>query len=278
MVRRNLDLLAIVVASLALDLVIALLHAQPVRVALGLPFVLFFPGYTFIAALYPRKGELAGVERLAFSLGLSLAIVPLLGLALNYTVWGIRLVPILVVLTLFNGIAADLAVYRRRKVEEAEVFNLPVEQMLRKWREAGTMDRLLAVLLVLAVVGLGVAIYHAATRGTGETFTEFYILGPNGKVEGYPKQVVVGETVTLTAGVVNHEGGMASYNLDIKVDGQPAALMKTLQLADNQKWEGPVAFTARRPGAATQVQFLLYKEPGPEPYRTLHLRVNVEAR
>ncbi|NQE51957.1 hypothetical protein C5S29_00090 [ANME-1 cluster archaeon GoMg3.2] len=65
------------------------LNKTPVRSILGLPLVLFLPGYTLIAALFIRKDDLGGIERMALSVGLSIAISPLLGLALNYTpfVW-----------------------------------------------------------------------------------------------------------------------------------------------------------------------------------------------
>lgn len=94
------DLIAIGVATVVLLATILLLPHSPIRVALGLPFVLFFPGYTLIAALYPRRDDLDGIERLALSLGLSLAVVPLIGLVLNYTPWGIRLGPIVAGLTM----------------------------------------------------------------------------------------------------------------------------------------------------------------------------------
>jgi uncharacterized membrane protein len=55
------------------------------RYVLGSLFVLFFPGYSLIEALYPREEELSPLERLALSIGLSLALVPLVGLVLNYT-------------------------------------------------------------------------------------------------------------------------------------------------------------------------------------------------
>jgi uncharacterized membrane protein len=63
---------------------------SPVRIILGLPLVLFLPGYALIAALFPRKDDLDGIERIALSFGLSIAISPLLGLGLNYTPFGLR--------------------------------------------------------------------------------------------------------------------------------------------------------------------------------------------
>ena len=60
------------------------------RYALGSIFVLFLPGYTFIKTLFPAK-ELDTFERIALSIGLSLALVPIIVLLLDYTPWGIRI-------------------------------------------------------------------------------------------------------------------------------------------------------------------------------------------
>lgn len=71
------------------------------RYVLGSIFILWLPGYSFIKALFPTrvpvptgKRELDGVERIALSAGMSLVLVPLVGLLLNYTPWGIRLTPV----------------------------------------------------------------------------------------------------------------------------------------------------------------------------------------
>jgi hypothetical protein len=93
----------------AVALTIASVYGPPVvpfliyaRYVFGALSVLFLPGYTLIEALYPKKEDLDGLERLALSIGLSLALVPLVGLLLNYTPWGIRLDPIIVSLTLLD--------------------------------------------------------------------------------------------------------------------------------------------------------------------------------
>lgn len=72
------------------------------RYVLGSLFVLYLPGAALIEVLYPRRGDLSQLERLALSVGLSLALVPLVGLLLNYTPWGIRLNPIIVSLTMLT--------------------------------------------------------------------------------------------------------------------------------------------------------------------------------
>ena len=72
-----------------------------VRYALGGIFVLLLPGAMLITALYPEEEKLMDLKRLALSIGFSLAIVPLVGLALNYTPWGITLTPIMLSLAVF---------------------------------------------------------------------------------------------------------------------------------------------------------------------------------
>jgi uncharacterized membrane protein len=51
------------------------LNETLVRLILGLPLVLFLPCYSLIATLFPRKDDLDGIERVALSFGLSIAIV-----------------------------------------------------------------------------------------------------------------------------------------------------------------------------------------------------------
>ena len=95
---------------------------SPIRIIFGLPLVLFLPGYSLIAALFPRKDDLDGIERIALSFGLSIAITPLLGLALNYTPFGIRLSPVLIVLSVFTIALAICAYIRRGMTPEEDRF------------------------------------------------------------------------------------------------------------------------------------------------------------
>jgi len=91
-----------------------------IRWVIGSIFVLYLPGFVTIEALFPRKKEISGLERLALSLGLSISIVPLIGLLLNYTPWGIRLTPVTFSLSIFTLLMGLVASYRKYKVAIAE--------------------------------------------------------------------------------------------------------------------------------------------------------------
>jgi len=83
--------------------------------------VLFLPGFVVVQALFPGGRELDDIERFALSVGLSIAITPLIGLILNYTPWGIRLDPIITSLFMFTLSIAVLATCRKyRAVLSAE--------------------------------------------------------------------------------------------------------------------------------------------------------------
>jgi hypothetical protein len=79
----------------------------------GSAFVLFIPGYVAVEAVFTERHELDSIERFALSIGLSLAIVPLVGLLLNYSPWGIRLSPVVISLTILTVGLAMIALARR---------------------------------------------------------------------------------------------------------------------------------------------------------------------
>ena len=109
---------------------------SPIRIILGLPLVLFLPGYSLIATLFPRKDDLDAIERVALSFGLSIAITPLLGLALNYTPFGIRLLPILIVLSIFTISLAIGAYVRRSMILEEERFIIEFWMLFKSIKES----------------------------------------------------------------------------------------------------------------------------------------------
>lgn len=95
-------------------------NAYPIvyaRRILGSIFVLWLPGYSLIKALFPTK-EIDNIERTALSIGMSLALVPITGLLLNYTPWGIRLTPITLSLLALTTVFATAAIIREHQTKQ----------------------------------------------------------------------------------------------------------------------------------------------------------------
>jgi len=108
--------LIIVVAFVITSVVIITvpsLNGTPLRAVVGFPLVLYLPGYSLVSAFFPRKDELDTIERIALSIGLSICVVVFIGLGLNYTPWGIRLGPVLLVLSAFTLIGTAVSALRR---------------------------------------------------------------------------------------------------------------------------------------------------------------------
>jgi uncharacterized membrane protein len=102
-----------------------------VRIALGVVFIFWLPGYTFIKALFPGRGpvktsseQLDTIVRIAFSVGMSMALVPIVGLILNYTPFGVTLTPItLGLLSLTVAFAATGIIREQRATIGSESEN-----------------------------------------------------------------------------------------------------------------------------------------------------------
>ena len=52
-------------------------------------------------------------------------------------------------------------------------------------------------------------------RTREEPFSEFYVLGPNGKATGYPNNLTVGENAQVILGIVNHEQRDVNYIVEV---------------------------------------------------------------
>jgi uncharacterized membrane protein len=258
------------------------LNETPVRILLGLPLVLFLPGYALIALLFPRKDDLDGIERVALSFGLSIAVVPLTGLALNYTPFGIRLSPVLFSLSVLTIALALGAVLRRAKLPAEARFTVEFCAAFRTLRESFAasetrLDRILTVILIISiVVAISMVVYVIVTPKQGEKFTEFYILGPGGKATDYPTALQKGEEGTVIIGIVNHEYATVTYELKMQLE-RVVVGGEILTLGHNETWERPFTFRPTQVGEDQKLEFLLFLagQNETEPYRSLHLWVDV---
>ena len=276
------------------------------RVIFGVPVVLFVPGYALIAALFPRAKDIDGIERVALSFGLSVATVPLIGLALNYTPWGIRLDPVVVSLSLFTLCMCLAAQYRRAGVAEGERFSVPFGRLVPAVRaeffpkKSSRLDRLLSVILLVAIIAaVATTVYVIVVPKEGEKFTEFFILGKDKKAADYPTRLVTGQNSSLFIGIGNHEYRTITYTVETylvsmafdettntsSVNAIDRLDRFVVPVAHNQTVIRPYTFAPTATGY-NRIEFLLFNETVPDDqvrgmdrinksYRDLHLWVTV---
>ncbi|MHC1756351.1 MAG: DUF1616 domain-containing protein [Methanosarcina sp.] len=284
----SLDLLLVAGLVILTDIfvLVPVLSGSFLRTVLGLLLVLFLPGYSLIGALLPARKDLEGIERALLSLGLSIAVVPLMGLGMNYTDWGIREIPVLTGLSIFTLLMCGMAYYRRRQLPEAEAFEVPIRTTISALKaelleETGTRaDKALTVLLLISILAsLGSLAYVIGDPRDGEAFTEFYILGPDRTAENYSTEYAPGDSGTVVVGIVNHERRTVDYTMEVRLENRSLPLpenQKYISLDHNVSWEEPVTITPPVEGKNMKLEFLLFNETEKNvPYRNVHLWINV---
>ena len=90
------------------------------RYFLGTIFVIYLPGFSLMKALFPTR-EIKDIERFALNIGMSLVLVPLVGLLLNYTPWGIRLTPIIISLLTLTVVLALTGLVREYHIKITQI-------------------------------------------------------------------------------------------------------------------------------------------------------------
>ncbi|MFC7019224.1 MULTISPECIES: DUF1616 domain-containing protein [Haloarcula] len=310
--------IAVVIVLIALTaLVVTLSHPATnlLRIALGVSVLLFVPGYTLIAAIFPeselrssdtpREGtvEVSPLERLVLSIATSLALILFTGLLLNFSPWGIRLHPVVIGLTVLTLLLSCIATFRRFRLPEEERFQVGYTQLTSiEWIENrgpdSTFDSVLNVIVVLSVLTAGVTAQYALTNpNQGDRFTEFYLLSEDADgdlvADDYPTEFRRGQSRSLVIGVENQEYETVDYSVVVELQhvettGPEPEVMTVseigsynLTLAHSRSWQYRHEVTPRMTGRNLRLQYRLYKNPGTspsrdeEPYREVHLWINV---
>jgi uncharacterized membrane protein len=268
------------------------------RVILGLPFILFFPGYSLIAALFSHPKSLGTLERWALSSILSIAAVGLIGIGLNFTSSGISELNILCAISGFILVFSTIGL--GRQIIQLKSFRLFREYFIHLPSGRRALFTLSAtpILLAAVIIAAGFLGYTVFASKDREKYTEFYVLGLYGKAYNYPAEFIMenhrtirvnydsgidstsGEWGQVSLGIINHEQQQAAYVVKIDVDGENADInlsgdtvtqLKPIELPPGGKWEGIIGFTSRHPGDNQKVEFLLFKDAAALPEESLQL-------
>ncbi len=221
--RKDWDLWSVMIGSLLLIGAVLALPDSLITVIVGIPFILFFPGYAILSVVFPSAKHLATVERMVISLGLSIAIAPVVGIGLNLFEIGAGMSLILLIIALVSLVFVLVGLFVRNRTEGAY---LPVSPS-RAWSWAtsslgqkGRGKKIVSGVMVVAIIASATAlVVLVAYPPQSESFTEFYILGPDGKSADYPHKLLTGQSASVQVGIVNHEHRQVNYSLEIWLSG-----------------------------------------------------------
>lgn len=273
-IKLGSGLLPLNIVVVILIIISILVPFNYLRIIIGLLYVLFFPGYVLTLNIFPRNEGISGMERVALSFGMSIAVVPVIGLILSATPWGITVESTMYATAVFIFVVSIVALVRRRRLPEKDRFNCEFQLGLLR-RGESAWDRALSIALLVIVLGaIGTLCYVTVVPRTGEKFTEFYVRAAEGEATNYPQDLNSGEPYEVTIAIINHEQQEMSYRVEIHSEGTLIGELSPV-LEPEQEWEQLFGFTPIKTGDNQIAEFFLYKQGQNEVYRSLRLKFNV---
>ncbi len=257
------------------------------RAALGGPLLLLAPGYALVAVLFPRTDSpaltdgrpLAALERLALAFGLSVAILPLVGLvvlsitsATTTTVVGAvsGLTLALTVVATVRWYACTPADRPRLRVGNRGTSGKPATGRSRANTAASL---LLAGAVLIAVSSVG---YALTAPQDGETDTSLHLLTEEDDelvAANVSSTLEPDDALTLTLALENQEGDSQNYTAVIQeqwVDDDGTVRERTdldehtYDLADGETLTDDLEVAPETDSGTVRIAVLLYEESVPE--------------
>lgn len=291
----------------------------PGREPLGAVALLFAPGYALVCSLFPYRhsqlafiegiratvgddpGRITVVERLFLAIGMSLCLVPLLGLGLIFAGIEIQQSTILGAVGFTTVGLTVVAVVRRYQANPHDRFDPRVTEPVRNSISGLTdLDRQasVSILLVLGFVVAGAGIGVAVLEGErGEQFTEFGLVTEDPEsgeltADSYPDELTDAQSDRIQTTITNNEGRPVEYtvvtlveSLDSEGQRQRAERVDSFSVSvqNGETVREQRSIDPDISGDNLRLTYLLYidappEEQTPEPdtaYRTVHIWVDI---
>lgn len=223
----------------------------PVQVLLGLPLVMFLPGYALTTALFPKRARggfesdisalgsdaiphrirslsqrgLTGIERASLGFAVSIVLVPLYGFVIDFTPLDYSTETVVAILVVVTAVASIAAFARHREHAPVDTTGYTVAGALVAFRRSlrrPKVDATLTVVVVVCLLFAGVSGAFALTSPLDRnSFTGFYLVTQNDEGEyvegGYPTSFTVGEPSSLYVGIENQERQPMTYSVVVQL-------------------------------------------------------------
>ena len=229
-----LDLVAVAVLLAATYVALSLQAGSFFRVVASVVTICLLPGYVTTAALFPlrnreqsfRRGvegpRITLRERGALSVGLSVALVPIIALTVGQLSTGFTTRGTFTMIAGYIAVVGVLAAYRRFQLPEQERRYIPVGtwggELVSGLNTGSRINRILTAGLICSVMlAGGTFAFAAATPVDGETYTDFHLLTVDEDGEyvsaGYPEEIERNEPTELSWGLESYEAESTEYTV-----------------------------------------------------------------
>jgi uncharacterized membrane protein len=252
------DLIVVVIYTVLVGGLIGIVGVpSTLQFVLGIPLLLFVPGYAVLAALFPGRpsrnaGQVSALsemsrqfsslrsiqqrgvrwgERVGLSFGLSLFIAPLLALVLEFTALVLgtsslyRTGPIVALLVLFSLLFTVVGVVHRLQLPRSQRFAVPVGYWVEDFVDSLTgspVDALLNLVLILSIIAAVASMTYAlAVPQDATTTTGFRVgsLDESGQfVLNPPSNLTESEPQQFAVNILNHEQQTMNYTVIVQLE------------------------------------------------------------
>ncbi len=296
--RFPIDLLGVAGFALVAVVLLAIVDVSSpaVRAVVGAPLLFLAPGYATVSILFPRASALestddrqflgqtrtlSDAERVALAFGLSVALLPLIGLTMVAATVSLTGPAIVTTVGGFVLGGVLVAALRRERVPAGEQYRLRLGRKLGRLRSAivggsvvhTAVNVILVVSMLVALTSVG---YAFVSPQQGEEYTSLELLYEDDSGEyvagDYPTDLEPGEPVELTVAVENQEGADTDYTAVVQeqwVDDGDVIDRTThdetsLAVSDGDTVHADLEVTPDAESGTVRVAVLLYDGSPPE--------------
>lgn len=280
---RPYDLIIVCVLVVAATLLAFFGTDGPLRWGVAFLAVFFCPGYAMVSALFPGRKALLSqttivrreehlldigfLERVVLGVGLSAAIMALVGTILtrgildfNETVVGVETV-------IITFVSSIIAIVRRSSLPRGDQFAVTTRIKKRTPYTAAEMG--VAVIIIAAIMVLSVVLVNGLNaKATSDPYSEFGVTGADGELSHLPSVLATNQAGLIKVTVISHSGETQRYQLTLALEkspgpgsnfdpSQPVTVSPgsprsyTFGLGDGEKWESVITFVIPVSGERT---------------------------
>lgn len=255
-------LIGIMVLNVLLFIFTYFFPVTVVRAVLGIPFILFIPGFVLLSAIIPRHDDMLTSVRLILSFVLSIIVVTCIGLFLNYT-FGIGMVSFIITGTIFVMTVSVIGIIRQSVLPPGDKSILEVSVRIIN-PASGALNAFLTVIMIVVIIGaLATGIYYSVSPKKTVTFTQFYIVQ---QADGALYATESNDNdITIEVALKNQEDAQITYKIQAFIDGNIDTEIGPITLAIGEEWKDNIILRALS-DKDTEVELQLFKNNEDKPY------------